>query len=104
MQKTTLLIALAVAGQLTTSMARAAEKSTPTETVHILCSSHNDLGWRGTPEHHLGVQRGVIRQALARLAAARTDLLENEAAPLPWRQGELQLPLQPAGIQTIRFN
>lgn len=38
------------------------------DAVHILCSSHNDLGWRGTPEHHLGVQRNVIRQSLARLA------------------------------------
>lgn len=46
----------------------AAKTAMPPEgTVHVLCSSHNDLGWGGTPEHHLAVQRNVIRQALARM-------------------------------------
>jgi len=36
-------------------------------TLHVICSSHNDLGWQGNPQWHFAKSRELIRQALKRM-------------------------------------
>jgi hypothetical protein len=55
--------------------------------VHILCSSHNDLGWRGTPERHLAVQRRALQigQICSRAGVKYLVLSRHRYGPHRWR-------------------